>query len=74
MVVGRGRDSQGLWEGHEHTAIFKMDNQMTCCIGTWNCAQCYVPAWMGVGFGGEWVYVYVWLSPSAIHLKQPKHC
>ena len=22
-----GRDSQGLWEGHVHTAIFKMDNQ-----------------------------------------------
>ena len=22
-----GRDSYGIWEGHEHTAIFKMDNQ-----------------------------------------------
>ena len=22
-----GRDSQGLWEGHVHTAVFKMDNQ-----------------------------------------------
>ena len=21
------RDSQGLWDGHVHTAIFKMDNQ-----------------------------------------------
>ena len=25
--------------------------------------QCYVPAWMGGRFGGEWVRVYVWLSP-----------
>lgn len=23
----RGRDSQEVWNGHEHTAIFKMDNQ-----------------------------------------------
>ena len=23
----RGRDSQELWDGHVHTAIFKMDNQ-----------------------------------------------
>ena len=20
-------------------------------------------------FGGEWIYVYVWLSPFAVHLK-----
>ena len=26
MVAGEG-DSQGLWDGHVHTAIFKMDNQ-----------------------------------------------
>ena len=22
-----GRDSQGVWDGHVHTGIFKMDNQ-----------------------------------------------
>ena len=22
-----GRDSYGLWEGHVHTTLFKMDNQ-----------------------------------------------
>ena len=26
---------------------------------TWNSAQCYVPGWMGVGFGGEGIHVYV---------------
>ena len=26
----------------------------------WNPAQCYVPSWMGGGFGGEWIHVYVW--------------
>ena len=26
-------------------------------------------ALMGGEFGGEWIHVYVWLSPFAIHLK-----
>ena len=32
---------------------------------TGNSAQCYVAAWMGREFGGEWIHVYVWLSPFA---------
>ena len=24
---------------------------------------------MGVEFGGEWIHVYVWLNPFAVHLK-----
>ena len=32
MVAGSGvntggRDSQGVWDGHVHTTVFKMDNQ-----------------------------------------------
>ena len=27
-----GRDSQGLWEGHVHTAVFKMDNQQELIV------------------------------------------
>ena len=23
---------------------------------TWNSVQCYVAAWMGMGFGGEWIH------------------
>ena len=30
---------------------------------TWNSAQCYVAAWMGGEFGGEWIRIYAWLSP-----------
>ena len=26
---------------------------------TWNSAQCYVAAWMGREFGGEWIHVCV---------------
>ena len=34
-----------------------------------NSAQCYTAARMGWHFGGEWLHVYVWLSPFAVHLK-----
>ena len=33
----------------------------------WNSAQCYVAAWMGGVFGGEWIHVYVWLSSFTVH-------
>ena len=41
---------------------------------TWNSAQCYVAAWMEGEFGREWMHVYVWLRPSAVHLKLSQHC
>ena len=41
---------------------------------TGNSAQCYVTAWMGGEFGGEWIHVYVWLSPFAVHLKLSQSC
>ena len=41
---------------------------------TWNSAQCYVAAWMEGEFGGKWIQVYVWLSPSAVHLILSQHC
>ena len=31
--------------------------------------QCYVTAWMGGDFGEDWIHVYIWLSPFAVHLK-----
>ena len=40
---------------------------------TWNSAQCYVAAWTGGEFGGEWIQVYVWLSPFRIRLKQSQY-
>ena len=41
---------------------------------TLNSTQCYVPTWIGLGFGGEWIHAYGWLSPFAVHLKLPQHC
>ena len=41
---------------------------------TWNSAQCSVAAWIGGDFGGEWIHVYIWLSPFTVHLKLSEHC
>ena len=39
---------------------------------TRNSAQWHVVAWMGEEFGEEWIHVYEWLSPFAVHLN-PSH-
>ena len=36
---------------------------------TGSLAQCFVAAWMGWEFRGEWVHVYVRLSPFTVHWK-----
>ena len=41
---------------------------------TWKSAQCYVAAWMGGKFRGEWIHLYIWLSPFAVHHKLSHHC
>ena len=41
---------------------------------TGNSAQCYVAAWMGREFGGEWIHEYLWLNPFAVHLELLQHC
>ena len=41
---------------------------------TGNSARCYMAAWMGGEFGREWINVYEWLSPFAVHLKLSQHC
>ena len=74
------RDSQtqkgqlGSWDGPVHPAIFKMDNQQGPTDSTQISAQCYVSAWMGEGFGGEWIHVYVWLNLFPVHWKLSQHC
>ena len=39
-----------------------------------NSHQCYMAAWMEGEFRGEWIHVYVWLGPSAVHLKLSQKC
>ena len=41
---------------------------------TGNPDQYYVSAWMGGEFRGEWIHVYVCLSPFAGHPQLSQHC
>ena len=47
------RDSWGVWEGHVHSVVFKMDNQQGPIVQHMELSQWYVAAWMGGKFGGE---------------------
>ena len=72
---GEGRkDSQRVWDGHAHTAIFKWITNKDLLYSTGNPAHCDVAAWTGGEFGGEWIHLYAWLSPFAAHLKLSQHC
>ena len=55
--------------------FFCIKKSLSICplSSTGNSAQCYVAAWMGGEFGGEWIHVYLWLSPFAVHLKLSEH-
>ena len=77
---------KGLPKGRMGMGIvseFGMDYTLLCLkwvankdllYNTRNSAQCYVAAWMGGEFGGEWIHAYVWLSPFTVHLKLSQHC
>ena len=41
---------------------------------TWKSAQCSMVAWMWRRCRGEWIHVYVLLSPFPAHLKLSQHC
>ena len=78
MAVGWGGGEEGgegiVRDLHAYTAIFKTNNQQGLLYSTWNSGQCHVVTWMGGEFGGEWIHVYVWLSPYTVHLKLSQHC
>ena len=49
-----------------------MDNQQgPNCIAQGT--QGYMAAWIRGEVGQEWIHVYVWLSPFAVHLKLSQH-
>ena len=43
------------------------NKDLLCSI--WNSAKCYVAAWMAGASEGEWIHVYVWLSPFSVRQK-----
>ena len=68
------RDSQGVWDGHVHTAIFKMDNQQGPNVQHTELGSMLCGNLDGRVFGREWICVYVWLSPFTVLLKLSEHC
>ena len=47
---------------------------MTCCVALGTLFNImWHPGWEG-DFGREWIHVYVWLSPFAVHLKLSQYC
>ena len=57
-----------------YTLLFlKWITNKNLLCSTWNSAQCYAPAWMRRGSGGEWTDRHVWLSPFTVHLKLSQH-
>ena len=45
--------------GYTHTLLY-LKWKINLLYSTGNSAQCYVAAWMGGEFGGEWIHAYVW--------------
>ena len=57
--------------------LYSTRNSVQCYVAAWmwgNSVQCYVAAWMWGEFRGEWMYIYLWLCPFAVHLKLLQHC
>ena len=53
-----------------HTLLYlKWITNKDLLYSTGNSVQCHMAAWMGEGFRGTRIHVYVWLSPLAVHLK-----
>ena len=61
-------------ESEEYIVYLKLITNKVLLYSTGNSAQCYVAAWIGGELGGEWIHVYVWLSPFSVHLKLSQHC
>ena len=69
--VGEWRDGIVRESGMDmYTPLYlKWITKKDLLYSTGNSAQCYVTAWVGEEFRGEWRHVYVCLSPFAVHLK-----
>ena len=62
-----------LWmEGNQEAKELKWITNKDLLYSTWNSSRCYMATWMGGEFEREWMGVYKWLSPFAIHLTY--HC
>ena len=69
-----GRDSREFGMDGYTLLYSKWITNQDLLHNTGNSAQGCVPAWMGGGFGREWIHTYVRLSPFPVRLKLLEHC
>ena len=62
----------GSWDGHIRTAEFKIDNHQGPPEQHRKLCPVLYGSLDGRGVGGEWMHVYLWLSPPSVHLKLPE--
>ena len=72
LWLGEGTISQGLWEGHVPTAMFRIDNQQRPIIQHRELCSIFLAPWMGEGFGGE--YMHAESLQSCPTLCDPMDC
>ena len=67
----RGRIGEGIDGefGMDTLLYLKQITNKDLLYSKWYSVWCYAAAWMGGEFGGEWIHVYLWLSPFTVHLK-----
>ena len=65
-MVARGKDGVVREFGIDRNTLLylKWITNNVLLYSTGNSAQCYVAAWMGGEFGGEWIHVYVCMAES----------
>ena len=51
-----------------------MDNQQGPIVENMKLCSMLRGSLDGRGLWGEWIHVYVWLSPFAVYLISPQHC
>ena len=73
MVAG-GKGQLRTWEGHVHTAMFKMDNQQGPTVEHMELCSTLCGSLDGRGLWGKWIRVRVWLSPFKVHLRPAQCC
>ena len=68
------RYCKGVWEGHVHTAMFKMHNQQGPTVEHTELCPVLCGSRDGRGFRGERIPVHVGLSSFTAYLKLAQHC
>ena len=79
LMVARGKGSgeEIVWQFQIEMYLLlylKCITNKDLLYSTWNSGWCYVAVCMRGESGGEWIHVYVWLSPFAVHLKLSQCC